>query len=144
MRATGVWGDFTLPRDRDAKLAFVAAGIGVTPFVSHLAALGARAADAELLYSVRSASELAYRDELAATGARVSVLSPDDPGALPSELAVARLRRARAPRSCTGRSRMRRERHVYLSGSPTDVSPLRRALRAAGTRRIRTDVFLGY
>jgi len=143
VRATGVWGDFTLPRDPDAKLAFIAAGIGVTPFVSHLAALGPRAADAELLYSVRAASDLAYRDELAATGARVSILSPDDPGELPDgwswlgsgELSADVVHRA-VPDA--------RERHVYLSGAPTDVSALRRALRAAGTRRIRTDVFLGY
>ena len=32
---------------------------------------------------VRAASELAYRSELAATGCRVSVLCPDDPGELP-------------------------------------------------------------
>jgi len=36
------------------------------------------------------------------------------------------------------------ERTIYLSGAPADVARLRRALRAAGTRRIRTDVFLGY
>lgn len=143
VRATGIWGDFTLPRDPDAKLAFVAAGIGITPFVSHLASLGPRAAGAELLYSVKAASDLAYRDELAATGARVSVLSPDDPGELPAnwawlgsdDLSADVVHRA-VPDA--------RERHVYLSGAPTDVSQLRKALRRAGTRRIRTDVFLGY
>ena len=143
VRATGVWGDFTLPREPDAKLAFVAAGIGITPFVSQLAALGARAVDAELLYSVKSASDLAYRDELAATGARVSVLSPDDPGALPANwqwLGSDALSAEAVHRAIPDAA----ERHVYLSGSPTDVSALRRALRAAGTRRIRTDVFLGY
>ena len=143
VRATGVWGDFTLPRDPDAKLGFVAAGIGITPFVSQLAALGARAADAEVLYSVRSGSDLAYRDELAATGARVSVLSPDDPGALPANwqwLGADALSAEAVHRAFPDAA----ERHVYLSGSPTDVSALRRALRAAGTRRIRTDVFLGY
>ncbi len=143
VRTTGVWGDFTLPRDPDAKLAFVAAGIGVTPFVAQLRSLGPRAADAELLYAVRSASDLAYRDELAATGARVSVLSPDDPGTLPAgwtwlgsdALSADAVHRA-IPDA--------RDRTVYLSGAPTDVSELRRALRRAGTRRIRTDVFLGY
>lgn len=143
LRATGVWGDFTLPRDPDAKLAFVAAGIGITPYIAHLGALGARAADVEVLYAVKSASDLAYRDELAATGARVSVLSPDDPGELPanwawlgSDALTAEVVHRAIPDA--------RERHVYLSGSPTDVSNLRRTLRAAGTRRIRTDVFLGY
>jgi len=145
IRATGVWGDFTLPRDPEARLAFVAAGIGITPFVAQLGALAAagRAADAELLYAVRAASDLAFRDELAATGCRVGVLSPDDPGELPanwtwlgSETLSADTVHAAIPDA--------RERHVYLSGAPADVARLRRALRASGARRIRTDVFLGY
>ncbi len=145
LRATGVWGDFVLPRDPAARLALVAAGIGVTPFVSQLAALAAagRAADVELLYAVRSASELAYREELAASGCRVSLLCPDDPGALPpgwtwlggEELSADAVHRA-IPDA--------RERTVCLSGAPADVARLRRALRATGARRIRTDVFLGY
>lgn len=145
IRATGVWGDFTLPRDPRRKVALVAAGIGITPFVSQLAALAAagRARDVELLYAVRSASDLAYRDELAATGCRVGVLSPDDPGELPPHWTWlgagaldADLVHAFIPDA--------RERTVYLSGAPVDVSRLRRALRASGARRIRTDVFLGY
>lgn len=143
LRATGVWGDFTLPRDPGARLAFVAAGIGITPFVSQLGALGSRAADAELLYAVRSASELAYREELATTGARVSVLSPDDPGDLPDGwtwLGSDALSAEAVHRAIPDAD----ERTVYLSGAPADVTALRRALRAAGTRRIRTDVFLGY
>jgi len=145
LRATGVWGDFTLPRNPDARLAFVAAGIGVTPFVSHLRALAAagRAGDAVLLYAVRSASDLAYRDELAATGCRVAVLSPDDPGELPAGwtwLGAGALDADAVLRAIPDAA----ARHVYLSGAPRDVARLRRALRTAGARRIRTDVFLGY
>ncbi|WP_168200374.1 ferredoxin--NADP reductase [Protaetiibacter larvae] len=145
LRATGVWGDFVLPRSASTRFAFVAAGIGITPFVSQLRALAdaGRAADAELLYAVRAASELAYRDELAATGCRVSVLSPDDPGALPdgwtwlgSDALSAELVHEAIPDAAA--------RTVYLSGAPSDVARLRRALRASGIRRIRTDVFLGY
>lgn len=145
VRATGVWGDFTLPRDPDAPLAFVAAGIGVTPFVSHLSALaaGGRATDAVLVYAVRSAADLAYREELAATGCRVVVLSPDDPGELPAGwtwLGPGALDADTVLRAIPDAA----ERHVYLSGAPAEVARLRRALRAAGARRIRTDVFLGY
>ncbi|WP_157981623.1 ferredoxin--NADP reductase [Protaetiibacter intestinalis] len=145
LRATGVWGDFTLPRDPGAKLAFVAAGIGVTPFVSQLRTLAAagRAADAELLYAVRASADLAYREELAATGCRVAVLSPDDPGELPAHwtwLGAGALDAELVHRTIPDAA----ERTVYLSGAPTDVARLRRTLRAAGTRRIRTDVFLGY
>ncbi len=145
VRATGVWGDFTLPRDADARLAFVAAGIGITPFVAQLGALAAtgRAADAELLYAVRSASELAYRDELAAAGCRVGVLCPDDPGELPpgwTWLGSGGLSAELVLRAIPDLH----ERTVYLSGAPQDVARLRRALRASGARRVRTDVFLGY
>lgn len=145
VRATGVWGDFTLPRRADARLAFVAAGIGVTPFVAQLAWLAARgrAADAELVYAVRAAEELAYREELAATGCRVSLLCPDDPGELPERwtwIATELLDAATVQRAVPDLG----ERTVLLSGAPGEVARLRRALRAAGARRIRTDVFLGY
>jgi ferredoxin-NADP reductase len=145
VRATGIWGDFTLPRNPDAKLAFVAAGIGVTPYLAHLGALAreARASDVEVVYAVRSASELAYRDELAATGCRVSVLCPDDPGELPAHctwLGTEALDASAVRRAIPDVA----SRTVYLSGAPRDVARLRRALRAAGVRRIRTDVFLGY
>lgn len=145
VRATGVWGDFTLPRDPRARLAFVAAGIGVTPFIAHLQQLArdGRAADAVLVYAVRSAGELAYRDQIAASGCRVAVLCPDDPGALPAgwtwagaESLSAEVVRREIPDAA--------DRTVLLSGAPDDVARLRRELRAAGVRRIRTDVFLGY
>ncbi len=57
-------GDFTLPRDSGEKLAFVAGGIGITPFRSmakYLSDSGERR-DAVLLYSNRAVSEIAYRD----------------------------------------------------------------------------------
>ncbi|TXK19266.1 FAD-dependent oxidoreductase [Homoserinibacter sp. GY 40078] len=145
IRATGVWGDFLLPRDPREKLGFVAAGIGVTPFVAQLTALAeaGRAGNAELLYSVRSGSDLAYREELAATGVRVVVLAPDDPGELPANWSWA------GPAPLDAETVLHAmpdaaERTVLISGAPTDVSRLRRSLRRAGARRIRTDVFLGY
>lgn len=145
VHATGVWGDFALPRDPRAKVAFVAAGIGVTPFIAQLQTLSAqgRAADAVLVYAVRSADELAYRDEIAATGCRVAVLSPEDPGDLPpgwtwlgDDALTAEAVRTAIPDAA--------DRTVLLSGAPADVARLRADLRRAGVRRIRTDVFLGY
>jgi hypothetical protein len=71
------------------------------------------------------------------------VLCPDDPGELPPHctwLGTDALDAAAVHRAIPDAA----ERTVYLSGAPADVARLRRALRAAGTRRIRTDVFLGY
>lgn len=145
LRATGVWGDFTLPRRPDARIALVAAGIGVTPFIAQLGALAAagRAADVELLYAVGSAEEIAYREELAAAGCRVSLVCPDDPGELPpgwSWLGPGGLDADAVHRAIPDAA----ERVVHLSGAPADVARLRAALRRSGVRRIRTDLFLGY
>lgn len=145
VHATGVWGDFALPRNPAARIAFVAAGIGVTPFIAQLRALAdaGRAGDAVLVYAVRSADELAYREEIAATGCRVAVLCPEDPGPLPagwSWLGAAALTSDAVREAIPDVA----ERTVLLSGAPADVSRLRSELRSAGVRRIRTDVFLGY
>jgi len=55
-------GTFTLPRNPDAKLTFIAGGIGVTPFRSMLAELVARGERREvvMLYGVNRADEIAY------------------------------------------------------------------------------------
>ena len=57
-------GDFTLPRNKNKKLCFVAGGIGVTPFRSMISQMldSGQKRDVILIYSVRSLSELAYTD----------------------------------------------------------------------------------
>ncbi len=57
-------GEFTLPKDPKQKLAFIAGGIGITPFRSMIKDFVDRdeKRDAILLYSNRSADEIAYRD----------------------------------------------------------------------------------
>jgi ferredoxin-NADP reductase len=54
-------GDFTLPHDASRKLAFIAGGIGITPFRSMIGAmLAGDRRDAMLLYSNRAAEDVAY------------------------------------------------------------------------------------
>jgi len=140
--ATSVSGDFVLPDDAGRKLLLLAGGIGVTPFVGQLEdTAGTR--DVVLMYAVSSASEVAYATELAATGARVVVVSPDEPTGLPagwswvaSPYLTADIVHAQVPDA--------RERTAYVSGPPILVSSLRRALRGSGVRRVRTDTFIGY
>jgi len=57
-------GDFTLPAQTDTKLAFVAGGIGVTPFSSHLAHMQQtnRWHDTVLYYCNNTAADIAYLD----------------------------------------------------------------------------------
>jgi ferredoxin-NADP reductase len=61
--ATGVYGDFVLPKDNTDKLAFLAGGIGITPFLSHLANLTATR-DIVLLYFIRNEADIVRKDEL--------------------------------------------------------------------------------
>jgi len=57
-------GEFTLPKDRKQKLAFIAGGIGITPFRSMIKDFVDRGEkrDAILFYSNRTGDEVAYRD----------------------------------------------------------------------------------
>ena len=57
-------GDFTLPRDKGAKLAFIAGGIGVTPFRSMVQELVDKqtARPIIMLYGNNSGDEIAYAD----------------------------------------------------------------------------------
>lgn len=147
--ATGVGGDFVLPRDPGTPLLLVAGGIGITPFVGHLEQLAAAARDAGVepdavvVYAVSSPQELAYLPELSRSGARILVASPsepEEPAATWTWLGPERLTAATIMTAVPDATR----RQTYLSGPPDLVESLRHALRRAGVRHIRTDVFLGY
>lgn len=138
-------GDFVLPRDTSQKIVLVAGGIGVTPFISQLKTYVAQeqARDIVLIYAVRSMSELAYRDELERLGVAVIVVSPDVPKKFPKQwrhITAARLDEKIIASAVTDI----KNRHAYVSGSPTFVQTLRRDLKRAGVRTVRTDSFVGY
>jgi ferredoxin-NADP reductase len=143
-----VAGDFTLPRDPRRKLAFIAGGIGITPFRSMLKYLldtGQRR-DIVLLYANRSAGDLVYTDVLNDAAARLGV-----------KTVYTLTDSASAPKGWTGRrGRVSeqmildvapdyRERTFYLSGPPEMVRTYRQTLRTMGVRRgqIKTDFFPG-
>jgi len=142
LAVTGTWGDFLLPREETPVL-MVAAGIGVTPFVSQLRQLqltGQRR-DVVLVYVASSSAELAFRDELAETGARVIVFTRDEPSDLPAHWSWAqgaRLDAAGLERHVHDLD----ERHSYISGPPRLIADLAPALRKA--RSLTTDAFAGY
>lgn len=142
LAVTGVWGDFVLPK-ADAPVLLVAAGIGVTPFVSQLrdAAQRGQARNAVLIYVASEAAELAFREELAATGAEVIVFTRDKPEALPENWQWAggvRLDAEGLARVVPDLS----ERHAYVSGPPRLIADLAPALHRA--RSLTTDAFAGY
>ncbi|WOF24340.1 flavodoxin reductase [Microbacterium betulae] len=140
---TGVWGDFVLPRDADAPILMVAAGIGVTPFVSqlrHLRLTGSRR-DVVLVYVASTAADLAYRSEIAETGTPVIVYTRDEPQGLPAHWTWAggeRLGAEGLGRAVPDLAR----RHAYVSGPPGLIADLAPALGRA--RSLTTDAFAGY
>jgi ferredoxin-NADP reductase len=141
--ATGVWGDFLLPRDPNSPVLMVAAGIGITPFISQLREARARGIErnAVLIYVASEASELAFRDELEASGVEVIVFTRDQPRDLPANWVWARGVRLDAeglPRVVPDLS----SRHAYVSGPPTLIAELAPALDQA--RSLTTDAFAGY
>src|SRR5690606_29453601 len=91
LAVTGTWGDFLLPKG-EVPILMVAAGIGVTPFVSQLRQLQADGIqrDVVLVYVASDASELAFRTELEATGVPTIVFCRDRPEALPAHWSWAR------------------------------------------------------
>jgi glycine betaine catabolism B len=132
-------GDFTLPKDPQRKLAFIAGGIGITPFrsmVKDLVDRGERR-DVVLFYSNRSADEVAYRDVFdeaertigmrtiyIATGAGKRLDAETIGSAIPDY----------------------RERMFYISGTHAMTNAFEKTLRAMGVPRtqIKTDFFPGF
>ncbi|MDB5179317.1 MAG: oxidoreductase [Patescibacteria group bacterium] len=140
-------GDFVLPKDPAEKLAFIAGGIGVTPYRSMMKYLldTRQERDITLLYAAHTSGELAYTDVFAAArqqfGANV-VYVLDAPGTL-SEAArqgpiTTALIKAEIPDF--------RERVFFVSGPRPMVTATVAALKTIGVHasRIKTDFFPGY
>ncbi len=143
LAVTGVWGDFVLPARADAPVLMVAAGIGVTPFVSQLRHLrmADKKRDVVFVYVASDAGELAFRPDLEAAGIPVIVFTRDEPEHLPAHWQWARGVRLDAD----GLLQVVPDiaaRHAYISGPPGLIADLSPALERA--RSITTDAFSGY
>jgi glycine betaine catabolism B len=137
-------GDFILPKNVTEKLGFIAGGIGVTPFRSHLAYMAdqKRMHDTILFYCNNTAAEIAYRDEFAHFASVlplqvVQVLAKEklagsefEEGFVTKEM-IAR----RAPDYS--------ERTWYLSGPPGMVNAYSKLLKEMGVTKIVKDFFPG-
>lgn len=143
LAVTGVWGDFLLPRNPDSRILLVAAGIGVTPFVSqlrHLQSTGAHR-DIVLVYVASQASELAYRSEIQDAGIPVVVFTRDEPADLPANWVWAGGGRIDAAAVHEYVPDLR-ERHVLVSGPAALIADLAPAIDHA--KSLTTDAYSGY
>jgi len=143
---TGINGDFTLPKDRTQPLLYVAGGIGITPFISHLQHLkrSNQARDIVLFYSIAHIGELAYEDILVASGVKVFVITKSDtPIALPQAWT-----HINAPfitkESISQNVSDVAKRTTYISGPPPMIDGTKKHLAALGAKHIKTDYFIGY
>jgi glycine betaine catabolism B len=143
-----VSGDFTLPHDPHRKLAFIAGGIGITPFRSMVKYLTDRREqrDVVLPYANRRFEDIIYHDvfqaaEWAFRFRPVYVLS--DPSSAPSNWngEIGRIDAAMIARQIPDYA----ERLFYVSGSPNLVQAVRAALHDLDVKpdQIRTDYFSG-
>jgi ferredoxin-NADP reductase/Na+-translocating ferredoxin:NAD+ oxidoreductase RnfD subunit len=132
-------GEFTLPKDPKQKLAFIAGGIGITPFRSMVKDLidHGEKRDMVLFYSNRTASEVAYRtlfDEAAQKLGMKTIYTITDGG---NRLTADIIKKDLPDYS---------ERIFYISGTHTMTNAFKKTLRGMGVpaAKIKTDFFPGF
>ncbi len=143
--ASQLAGDFLLPDDVETKLGFIAGGIGVTPFSSHVKYMidSDKAHDTTLYYCTNTVAELAYSElwfeaqqKLGLTYvpvvAKEEVSVPYEKGYITAEMI-----KRRTPDYI--------ERTWYISGPPGMVNTYKKLLSEIGVKgsRIKTDFFPG-
>ena len=146
IQSTGINGDFTLPKDPGTPLVYIAGGIGVTPFISHLAELklSKQTRKITLLYAVSDAGEVAYRDLLISSGIKVCVVTKSS---VPLVLPVGWVHRNEAfisEKTLIDVVPDIAKRTVYLSGPPNMINSVKKELKKLKVRSIKTDYFIGY
>lgn len=145
--ASHIAGDFTMPSDTKKKLVFIAGGIGVTPFRSMAQYLidTNEKRDIVLLYSNKTASEVAYADVFARAtekiGMRTIYALTNEPVPVPDThngFIDAELIKREIPDYT--------ERQFYISGPHSMVDAFTKTLRGMGVSRfsIKTDYFPGF
>jgi glycine betaine catabolism B len=132
-------GDFTMPADTNKKLAFIAGGIGITPFRSMVKYLidTNEKRDIVLFYSVKNEAEIAYKEIFAEAqtklGSKIIFVETDKVGYLDAKMIA-----QHAPDF--------KERSFYISGPRGMVTAFEKTLKdmGVGMTQIKVDFFPGY
>jgi glycine betaine catabolism B len=118
-------GDFLMPKDATKKLAWVAGGIGVTPFVSQSTEMltTAEKRDVVLFYATPTAGDAAYVDTLSAATTLIQVVGGGEvPAGGETGFVTADVIARRVPDYI--------ERTWFISGPPPMVNATNAALRS--------------
>src|SRR3989344_3484472 len=133
---SGLYGEFTLPKDKNIPLAFVAGGIGVTPFrsmINHLLETGEKR-DIVMFYSNNTHEHIAFRelfDKAKSEGVKtIYVISKR------GERIDEKMIKEKLPDY--------NKRVFYISGSQSFVDTFKKLLSKMGVVNIKTDFFPGY
>jgi ferredoxin-NADP reductase/Na+-translocating ferredoxin:NAD+ oxidoreductase RnfD subunit len=140
-------GSFTLPKDRNTKLAFIAGGIGVTPFRSMVQELIDRRDDRSIimLYGNDNVNEIAYADVFHRAERELSiktVYAVAEDASYESNMHKGLIDAALIQREVPDY----KERVFYISGPRAMVVRFRRVLKELGVARsrIKEDFFPGF
>lgn len=143
--ASQLAGDFILPKDENIKLGFIAGGIGVTPFRSHIQYMvdSGKMHDTKLLYCCNTVSELAYVSEF--NNAKQTILLEVIP------VIAKEANESHQEKGFVTEEMLKRrvsdylERTWYLSGPPPMVNAYTKLLREVGVpqKQIIRDFFPG-
>lgn len=141
-------GDFVLPRDTTQKLAFIAGGIGVTPFRSMIKYLSDtnQKRDITVFYAEKTIDKIAYTDIFEEARNKIGtkvlyiisdVTSPTDLRVKPGNITTDLIRSELADYQ---------ERIFYISGPQSMVQSVKHKLLKMGVKRknIKVDYFSGY
>ncbi len=143
--ASQLAGDFQLPKDSSKKLGFIAGGIGITPFRSHIQYLTDTSIpqDTVLLYCTNTEDDLAYLPEF--TGASEKMPLKTIPVIAQGSEAKGYETGFVTKDVLENRVPDYRERYWYLSGPPPMVNAYDSLLKKSGvpTKQIIKDFFPG-
>ena len=142
---TGYWGDFVLPKNPTTPVLYVAGGIGITPFISHLQATqnnnGNR--DTVLVYAVNNPDEIAYKNILVRSGIKVVIVTKEKLRDLPQHWK--QVKASRITQEILAKAVLDiPNRHTYVSGPTPFVAAAKHSLKALKAKHIETDYFVGY
>ncbi|MDB5187186.1 MAG: oxidoreductase [Candidatus Saccharibacteria bacterium] len=143
--ATGIGGDFILPKDTTTPLLLIAGGIGITPFISHLLYLRKKnvATDITLIYFVSTIKDLVYANTIKTSGIRVIVVTTDK-NSLPDPNWILHSAQRIAVHDITKYIPDITTRSVFISGPPQMVDDMKHTVKQLHAKHITCDYFTGY